>query len=90
MAIFYDDGYITFTSVVYENEIVELRNFLQQKAPQKLLFDFTECDDVHLGVLQLLMAYKKVYECDFEVGVHSKAYIKVLQGFDTSENYCNK
>lgn len=89
MGIIYDEKKATFEAVVYEDEIVGLRDFLQQQAPEALKFDFSGCDDVHLGVLQLVMAYQKVYNCTFDFGNNNtKIYTKVLKGFDTSENHC--
>lgn len=89
MSITYENNEATFTSVIYEDEVVSFRDFLQTKAGDELLFNFTECDDVHLAVLQLIMAYKKNYNCLYTFGENKKLFQKVLEGFDSSENYCN-
>lgn len=89
MSITYENNEATFTSVIYEDEVVSFRDFLQTKAGDDLTFNFKECDDVHLAVLQLIMAYKKFYKCSYEFGETSKIYETVLKGFDTSEDHCN-
>lgn len=89
MAITYENNTATFASVIYEDEVVAFRDFLQEKAGESLKMDFTECDDVHLAVLQLVMAYAKNYEIAYEFGNDKKLYETVLKGFDPSENHCN-
>ena len=89
MAIVYDDKRATFASVIYEDDVVELRDFLQSNAGDEIKFDFTDCDDVHLAVLQLIMAYKKNYSCTYDFGEKKNIFQTVLEGFDTSENHCN-
>ncbi len=89
MAITYENNEATFTSVIYEDEVVPLRDFLQEKAGESVVFKLSECDDMHLAILQLIMAYKKNYECLYEFGETKKLFQKVLEGFDTSENYCS-
>jgi hypothetical protein len=89
MAITYENNETTFTSVIYEDEVVPLRDFLQEKAGESIVFKFSECDDIHLAILQLIMAYKKNYEAIYEFGETKKLFQKVLEGFDTSENHCS-
>ncbi|QSZ42284.1 hypothetical protein GJV85_09255 [Sulfurimonas aquatica] len=89
MAITYENNSATFNSVIYEDEVIQLRDFLQEKASQELTFDFKECDDIHLAILQLIMAYKKNYSCIYEFSDTKKIFEIVLKGFDTSENHCN-
>jgi len=89
MSITYEKNEVTFTSVAYEDEIVTLRNFLQEKVEQEIKFNFIECEDIHLGVIQLILAYKKSYPCVYEFGNEKKLFETVLKGFDVSENYCN-
>ena len=88
MAIVYDNKKVVLESVIYEDEVVKLRDYLQESAPESVTFDFTSCDDAHLAVLQLILAYKKMYACEYLLG-EEKIYHKVLKGFDLSENYCN-
>lgn len=91
MAITYEENEAKFTSVIYEDELVPFRDFLQDKAGEALSFDFSECEDMHLAIIQLIMAYKKNYELTytFADAPEKKLYQKVLEGFDTSEDYCN-
>ena len=89
MAIIYEGNEALFSSVIYEDDVVTLRDFLQEKAGDELKFNFKECDDIHLAILQLIMAYKKNYSCSYEFSDSKKLYETVLEGFDTSENHCN-
>ena len=89
MAITYEDNEATFESVIYEDEVITFRDFLQEKAGEEIVLKFSECEDIHLAVLQLIMAYKKNYGCSYEFGETKKLYETVLKGFDTSENHCN-
>ena len=89
MPVTYEDNNVTLTSVIYEDEVVSLRDFLQDKAGEALTIDMTECDDVHLALLQLLMAYAKNYPITYEFGEEKKLFQTVLEGFDRSEDHCN-
>ena len=59
MAITYEENRAIFESVIYEDEVVSFRDFLQGTSPDEVKLDFNGCEDVHLAVLQLVMAYKK-------------------------------
>lgn len=89
MSITYEKNEASFTSVIYEDEVVAFRDFLQEKAGEELSLNFKECEDVHLAVIQLIMAYKKNYSCSYEFGDTKRLFQTVLEGFNTSENYCN-
>lgn len=89
MSITYEKNEAGFSSVIYEDEVVSLRDFLQEKAGEKVSFNFKDCEDIHLAILQLIMAYKKNYECVYEFGESKKLFQTVLEGFHTSENYCS-
>ena len=89
MAITYENSEATFSSVIYEDEVVSFRDFLQEKAPEEIKLNFTECDDIHLAIIQLIMAYKKNYVCNYIFGENKKLFQTVLEGFDTSENHCS-
>jgi len=89
MGIIYEESNALFSSVIYEDEVVSFRDFLQEKAPDEVNLNFTECEDIHLAVLQLIMAYKKSYSCNYEFGDTKKLYETVLKGFDSSEDHCN-
>ncbi len=89
MAITYENSEATFSAVIYEDEVVSFRDFLQAKAPEEIKLNFVECDDIHLAVIQLIMAYKKNYVCTYTFGENKKLFQTVLEGFDTSENHCS-
>ncbi len=89
MAITYEKNEAIFTAVIYEDEVVPFRDFLQAGAGEEIKFNFIECEDLHLAILQLIMAYKKNYECAYEFGKEKKLFQTVLEGFDASENHCS-
>ncbi len=89
MAITYEKSEAVFTAVIYEDEVVPFRDFLQASAGEDIKFNFTECEDLHLAVLQMIMAYKKNYACSYEFGEEVKLFQTLLEGFDVSENHCN-
>ena len=89
MAITYDGNTVNFESVIYEDEVVSFRDYLQEKAGESIVLNFKECEDIHLAIIQLIMAYKKNYECSYQFGEKVKLFQTVLEGFEVSENYCN-
>ena len=89
MAITYEGNTAIFEAVIYEDEVVSFRDFLQEKAGEEIKLNLIECEDIHLAILQLVMAYKKNYSCSYEFGENVKLFQRVLEGFSTSENYCN-
>ena len=88
MSISMENNTVTFSGVTYEDEIGELRDYLQLSSPESILFDFTECDDVHLGILQLVLAYKKLYAAQYRFGMYEKLYQKICEGFEVTEVHC--
>ena len=89
MAITYEKNEAVLAAVIYEDEVIPFRDFLQTNAGENIKFNFAECEDVHLAILQLIMAYKKNYDCSYEFGEQTKLFETVLKGFDSSENHCN-
>jgi len=89
MSITYEKNEVNFNAVIYEDEVVPFRDFLQEKAGEEVSFDFSECEDMHLAVIQLIMAYKKNYNCVYKFGNQKRLFQTVLEGFDTSENHRN-
>ena len=89
MSINYEENKATFSAVIYEDEVVEFRDFLQKHAGSDVKLNFNECEDVHLAILQLIMAYKKNYAVEYSFSDENKLFKTVLKGFDTSENYCS-
>ncbi len=84
-----ENNTVTFDAVIYEDSVVELRDFLQEKAPETIVFDFTACEDMHLAVAQVVLAYKKMYTCDYRFGDENRVYKMVIEGFDASEDHCS-
>jgi len=89
MSITYEKNEANFTSVIYEDEVVAFRDFLQEKAGEEISLNFKECEDIHLAIIQLIMAYKKNYSCSYEFSSQKRLFQTVLEGFNTSENHCN-
>jgi len=89
MAITYEGNIANFESVIYEDEVVPFRDFLQEKAGDEVELNLENCEDVHLAILQLIMAYKKNYKIKYIFSDQVKLFQRVLEGFDVSENYCN-
>jgi hypothetical protein len=88
MSISMENNTVTFSGVTYEDEIGALRDYLQLSSPEPILFDFTECDYVHLGILQLVLAYKKLYAAQYRFGMYEKLYQKICEGFEVTEVHC--
>lgn len=81
MAVKFEDNSVVFSSIVYEDEVKNLRDFLQKNEPNVVKFDFSSCDDVHLSILQVVLAYKKMYDCNFVLPSNNLMYKKVIEGF---------
>lgn len=88
MGVVKENDTIVFSGVVYEDEIVGLRDYLQERSPAVVNFDFTKCDDLHLGVLQVILAYKKLYGAEYTFGSEMKLYQRVCEGFETGNEHC--
>jgi len=89
MGIEYKEDTIVFQKRVYENELEGLKKALDAlKKP--ITADFTACDDLHGAVVQLLLAYKTTYGCEFLFTDNKSSYKMALEGFRTIENDCNK
>ena len=84
MAITSKGTTILLKAVIYEDEVVKLRKKLMKLAPEELTFEMGDCDDIHLAVIQQMLAYKKMYACNFNFGESVKTYQKVIEGFDPS------
>ena len=89
MSIINEKNKFTFNGVIYEDEVVSLRDNLQALAPEGIICDFKECEDIHLAVLQLILAYKKSYEAVYVFGENKKIYESVLNGFALDEDHCS-
>ena len=89
MGMTIEENRVKFNAVIYEDEVVPLRDYLQATVPDPVVFDFQECQDLHLAVLQEIMAYKKLYQCTYVYGDTVKIYQKLLEGFDPVEDHCS-
>lgn len=76
---------IVFSGVVYEDSIIPIRDYLQSSSPNSLEFDLRGCDDIHLGALQLLLAYKRLYFVSFLFSDRNNGFIKMCDGFESDE-----
>ena len=74
---------ITLKAVIYEDQVIVLRKKLIKLAPENLEFIMNDCDDVHLAVIQQMLAYKKMYNCTFTFPDTVKNYQKIIEGFDS-------
>lgn len=88
MGVEFRDREVTFRGTVYEEEVGVLRDFLQEVAPDAVVFDFCECNDIHLALLQIVLAYVKKYGGDYRFGDEVKVYQKVCEGFEREEEHC--
>jgi hypothetical protein len=82
------ENMVVLTGVVYEDEVVPLRDFLQASAPEPRLFDLSGCDDIHLAVLQMILAYVKMYGGEFCYPDEVKLFQKVCEGFEMNDLHC--
>lgn len=88
MGMVKEDNKVVFEGVVYEDEIITLRDFLQECSPSTVKFDFTECNDLHMGIIQVVLAYKKLYDAEYQFGDERKLYQLVFEGFEGKEEHC--
>lgn len=85
MAITSKGNKITLKAVIYEDQVLVLRKKLIKLAPEDLEFNMSDCDDIHLAVIQQMLAYKKMYNCSFVFSDTMKNYQKVIEGFSVEE-----
>ncbi len=87
--IIYEENSIIFSGIINENEVSQLREHLNLIAPQKVTFDFSQCKDLHTIILQIIVAYKSLYEADYIFDENITTYQKMLKGFYLSDNDIN-
>lgn len=88
MSVIKEENRILLEGVVYEDEIVALREYLQERSPALITFDFSRCDDIHLGVLQVILAYHKLYGAEYCFSDQMKLYQRVCEGFERENEHC--
>ncbi len=89
MGMMIEDKVVAFSGVIYEDVVVPLRDFMQESVPDPVTFDLTECQDLHLAVLQEILAYQKLYECSYRFGGERRVYQQLIDGFDGVEDHCS-
>jgi len=85
MAVTSKGNVITLKAVIYEDQVPVLRKKLIKLAPEGLEFNLSDCDDVHLAVIQQMLAYKKMYNCTFSFSDKMKSYQKIIEGFSVED-----
>ena len=88
MGMTLNDETVVFEGKVYENELLALKEHLTQ-LKKKVTVDMKNCDDMHGGIIQLLVAYKSVHESEFLFNDKDSTFKMALQGFRNVENNCN-
>ncbi len=88
MGVMKEENRVVFEGVVYEDEIVALREYLQECSPAVVTFDFSGSDDLHLGVLQVILAYQKLYGAEYRFADQVKLYQRVCEGFERGNEHC--
>ena len=88
MGMTLNDETVVFEGKVYENELLALKEHLTQ-LKKKVTVDMSSCNDMHGGIIQLLAAYKSVYESEFIFNDKDSTFKMALQGFRNVENNCN-
>ena len=81
MAIQYDENLALFEGNIFEDELSNLRIFLQRYSHSGVSIDLKNCNDMHTAVIQLLLSFKTLHECHFIFGDKSKSYAMAIDGF---------
>jgi hypothetical protein len=86
----YEDKKLVFEGIVNENEVQKLREYLNSNAPDTLEFNFETCKDMHTAVLQVVLAYKHLYNAEYKFpSDETLAYRDTLEGFFLSDDNTN-
>lgn len=88
-ALIFEDKKVIFEGIVNEGEVPRLREFLNSNAPEVIEFDFEKCRDVHTAILQVVLAYKYLYQAIYLFPQDNFAYKTTLNGFFLSDNNTN-
>jgi hypothetical protein len=84
---FEQDKKVVFHGIIYENEVVSLRDFLKKQAPNKIIFDFSRCEDLHTAILQMIISYELINSVEYIFNSDEvKSYQKFLEGLELTEN----
>jgi hypothetical protein len=82
MSLTFNDTTVMLEGLIAESDIIPLRDYLMQIAPQELQFNTTDCSDMHMSIIQLLGAYKTTYGATFSDLSQRRAYEIALANFD--------
>ncbi len=85
MEIKEDKNIIFFSGNEDQASIEALRDFLAQAGPEKIEVNLSECEHLSMAIVQLLGAYKALYEVEF-VLANRNAYVLALESFSICEN----
>lgn len=89
MEILKDEKTIKFEDIETEDIVIELREYLTEVGGEKLTIDLTHCEDLHTAVIQLIGAYKLIYDAEFKYKEEVSAYKMALESFAFCENDSN-
>ncbi len=81
MAIEYNGNVAIFEGNVFEDELSDLRVFLQKNSHSGVSIDLKNCNDMHTAIIQILLSFKTLHECQFIFGDKSKPYAIAIDGF---------
>ena len=87
MAMILSDDKVVFEGKVYENELEDLKKHCD--AHKKLTIDMSACEDMHGGIIQLLLAHHAINESKFVFNDKNTTFKMAIEGFRHVENDCN-
>lgn len=85
-AVVYEGNRATLNGNVFEDEVVGLRSFIQEKSEGALTFDLSACSDTHTAIVQLLVAAKATKNCEFIFSETTKPFAMAIEGFKVEES----
>lgn len=87
MAMTLNDNSVVFEGKVYENELETLKAHCDTH--KKLTVDMSACDDMHGGIIQLLLSHHAIHESEFVFNDKNTTFKMAIEGFRHVENDCN-
>lgn len=88
MNITFEENRLNAKGVVYEDEVIAVRDFLATLAPEALEVDVTKCNDMHFAVAQQIVAYQKLYPTTFSFGEHPTMFKHLFEGLVVHADHC--
>ena len=80
-AVIYEGSSAIFNGNVFEDELIELRSFIQKNSDKSITFNLSTCSDMHTAVVQLLVAAKATTSSKFVHGNLTKPFVMAIEGF---------